>query len=367
MLIVDAHEDLAWNMLTFGRDYLHSAVETRRRERETQVPALNGDAMLGWPDYQAGGVGLVFATLFASPMRRCTGDWDKLCYEDGRGAGKLYRDQIDLYNRLTDDHPDKFRLVHNASDLDGVLRAWESSPVIDETGGVQRGNPVGLVLLMEGADAVSDPGELDEWWECGLRLIGPAWVGTRYSGGTLEPGPLTGPGRALLERMGELGFGLDLSHMDEAAVFQALDDYRGVLFATHSNAQALLKGDESNRHLSDAVIRGILEREGVIGINFYNAYLKPGWSRSRGREEVTIEHLAAQIDYICQMAGDARHVGLGSDFDGGLGLQSVPAGIDTVADLKKLAPHLAQKGYSDQDCAAISGGNWITILRRILH
>ncbi len=279
----------------------------------------------------------------------------------------MYRDQIDLYERLTDDHPDKFRLVRSVNDLDSVLRAWETPPVIAETGDVQCGNPVGLVFLMEGADGVSDPNELDEWWECGLRLIGPAWVGTRYSGGTLEPGPLTAPGRSLLERMGELGFGLDLSHMDEAAVYQALDEYRGALFATHSNAQALLKGDESNRHLSDDIIRGILEREGVIGINFYNAFLKPGWSRSKRREEVTIDHLVAQIDYICQMAGDARHVGFGSDFDGGLGLQSVPTGIDTVADLKKLAPYLAKRGYSDQDCAAIFGGNWIAMLRRILR
>jgi membrane dipeptidase len=64
------------------------------------------------------------------------------------------------------------------------------------------------------------------------------------------------------------------------------------------------------------------------------------------------------------MAGDAHHVGLGSDFDGGFGLQSVPAEVDTIADLQKLTPLLAEKGYASQDIAAILGLNWITLLRR---
>ena len=79
-----------------------------------------------------------------------------------------------------------------------------------------------------------------------------------------------------------------------------------------------------------------------------------------------MQHIVAQIDYICQLAGDARHVGLGSDFDGGFGWQSVPAGIDTIADLQKLAPLLAEKGYSNQDIAAILGENWLQLLRRTL-
>jgi membrane dipeptidase len=71
----------------------------------------------------------------------------------------------------------------------------------------------------------------------------------------------------------------------------------------------------------------------------------------------------AQIDYICQLAGDARHVGLGSDFDGGFGLQSVPVEVDSIADLQKLSPLLAEKGYTDEDIAAILGENWRTRLQ----
>jgi membrane dipeptidase len=74
----------------------------------------------------------------------------------------------------------------------------------------------------------------------------------------------------------------------------------------------------------------------------------------------------AHIDYICQRAGDARHVGIGSDFDGGFGKESVPAEIDNIADLQLIAPLLAEKGYNDEDIAAILGGNWLAFLRRTL-
>ena len=69
MMNVDAHEDLAWNMVTFGRDYTRSVAQTRAREAGTPIPDYVGEAMLGWPDWIQGGVGLVFATLYATPER----------------------------------------------------------------------------------------------------------------------------------------------------------------------------------------------------------------------------------------------------------------------------------------------------------
>jgi membrane dipeptidase len=213
---------------------------------------------------------------------------------------------------------------------------------------------------------VRDPGELDEWWEMGVRIIGPAWAGTRFCGGTHDPGPLTKDGYGLLEGMGSLGFGLDLSHMDEQAALQALDVYPGTILASHSNAAALLKGVETNRHLSRQVIQGLIERDGVIGIVPLNGFLVPGWRPKDGRQLVSLEHVAAQIDHICQIAGDARHVGLGTDFDGGYGVQSTPREVDTIADMQKIIPLLLQRGYSPDDTAAVMGGNWLDRLQRFL-
>jgi membrane dipeptidase len=381
MLIVDAHEDLAYNMLNFGRDYSLPAEETRRREMGAQVPERRGEALLGWPDYQRGRVAVVFGTLFAAPARRCHDELDKLCYRDAEEAHRLYRSQIDQYHRLVEEHPDKFRLITGKDDLEQVLSAWrafEDQPVepserenhqADFEGDASAhpdGRRVGLVVLMEGAEGVRQPAELEQWWQWGLRLIGLAWAGTRFCGGTREPGPLTREGRELLEAMAAFGFTLDISHMDEAAALQALDSYEGRIIASHCNAQALLEGYDGNRHLSDRVIRGLLERQGIIGTVPFNAFLRADWKRGDSREDIGLALVVDQIDYICQMAGDARHVGLGSDFDGGFGLQSTPYEIDTVADLQKLAPMLQDKGYRQDDVAGILGQNWIGLLEDTL-
>ncbi len=358
VLLVDSHQDIAYNILTFGRDYTRPVEETRRLEMGTSTPTHNGDTLLGWPDYQRGRVAVVFSTLFAAPIRRQLGDWDVQCYSTPDQAHAVYRAQLDAYHRLTDDHPDKFRLIQVLEDLEAVLNHW-GDPGMAE-------HPVGLVVLMEAAEGVRNPAELEDWWAGGVRIIGPAWAGTRFCGGTREPGPLTQEGYALLEGMGQFGFVLDISHMDQQAVFQALDAYPGRIIASHSNAIALLKGSESNRHLPDSAIQGLLERDGIIGVIPSNNFLRPDWKDAGGRASVTLDYVFAQIDYICQMAGDARHVGIGSDFDGGFGLQSVPAEIDTIADLQKLVPLLAGNGYTQADIEAIFGGNWLGLLRNTL-
>ena len=358
-LIVDAHEDLAHNILSYGRDYTRSVAETRRLEHGSAVIGQNGNTLFGWPEYQQGKIALIFSTLFASPKRFQAGAWEKVVYNHPDEAHKLYRSQIDIYRRLVDEHPDKFDLIRTAQELNVHLSKWKDS---DE----KRQPPVGLILLMEGADGIRSPEELEEWWALGLRIIGPAWVGTRYSGGWREPGPLTREGRELLARMADYKFILDLSHMDEEAALEAIDIYEGPLIASHSNAAALLPNTGTNRHLTDRAIRGIIERDGVIGVVLFNAFLKVGWKRSDGREPVTLAHVVAQIDYICQYAGDAHHVGIGSDFDGGFGLDSVPSGINTVADLQKLSPLLAERGYTNNDISAILGGNFINHLKKNL-
>jgi membrane dipeptidase len=372
MILIDAHQDLAYNILTFGRDYSRSVRETRQLEAGTPVAERTDDSLLGWSEYQQGQVALVFGTLFAAPGAP-KHEWDRLVYQDYAQAHELYRSQVDVYYRLVDDHPDKFKLVLENSDLDEVLDAWKQ-PVIeqvveDHVPPQERpdppGRPVGIVMLMEGAEGVTHPGELEEWHQLGVRIIGPAWAGTRFCGGTRQPGPLTRDGYALLEAMGSLDFCLDISHMDEKAVMQALDFYPGAIIASHSNAQSLLRMD-SNRHLSDQGIRTLIARDGVIGVVCANHFLKAGWRKGDRRQEVTLQHVVSQVDYICQMAGDALHVGLGSDFDGGFGLQSVPAEIDSIADLQKLVLLLSEKGYADADIAAIFHANWLGILARVL-
>lgn len=357
-LIVDGHQDLAWNMATFDRDYTRSVHETRQVEQATETPAQNGDTLLGWPEFQAGNVAVIFASLFAAPIRWQDGLWDTQVYRDILEANKLYRAQVDHYYRLVDDYPEKFQLILQRADLQSILNEWEQGT--DNTD-----FPVGLVLQMENAAGVRAPAELAEWWELGVRILGPAWAGNQYSGGTHEPGPLTSAGFELLEMMTDLGMALDVSHMDEKALLQALDFFPGTIVATHSNVSALVD-DPDNRYLSNRAIHGLVERDGVIGVIPANDFLLQDWKARGGRKSVTIGRVVDHIDTICQIAGDARHVALGSDFDGGFGWQAVPDEIDSIADLQKLVPLLRRKGYTDDNIRAVMGGNWLAILDSLL-
>lgn len=355
-MIVDAHEDLAWNMLTFGRDYSRAISHTRQLEQAGSTVEHNGQTLLGWPDWVDGEVGLIFATLYASPEARRYGPWDFVSYRDAEEAHQQYWAQLDLYHRMLDEHPDKFRLIESTADFEEHLTEWQS--------GQRR---LALVLLMEGADGIRHPQQLPEWHQRGLRLIGPAWDKTRYVGSAYEAGSWTPLGYELLEVMADLDMVLDLSHLSEVAAMEALDRYPGVIIASHANPRWLMpKAQYPERFLSRSTVQRLVERDGVIGIVLCNRFLKDDWVAGDPRSLVTLETVVAHIDAICQLVGDADHVGLGSDFDGGFGLDQVPQGLNGVGDLAKIGTALGRQGYQESDILKVLGGNWTKLLQRAL-
>jgi len=216
---------------------------------------------------------------------------------------------------------------------------------------------------MEGADPIVHPKDLEKWHQAGLRIIGPAWHATRYSGGTGAPGPLTDLGKQLLENMAKLNMTLDLSHLSSDAYWEAVRSYPGAMIASHSNPHKFLPTD---RGLSDKMIEELVARDGVVGVNLYNRFLQPGWMEGDSRKSVTLETVADVIDHIVQLAGNTNHVGIGSDLDGGFGLNAIPAGMNSAADLIKVASVLESRGYSREDIEKIMNGNWLRILRKII-
>src|SRR5579859_501686 len=355
-LIVDAHEDLAWNALTFGRDYMRSASQTRQAELKSEAPHRNGNTLLGLPEYLQGQVAVVFGVIFVGPARSANPAWETETYSDANAAYRAANRQLDYYHRLTDEH-EQLQQIGGRGDLERVLASWSAAD--------PAARRVGLVPLMEGADPIRTPEEAEEWMERGIRIVGLAWASTRYSGGTGEPGPLTPEGRRLLDVMADLGLILDLSHASDESFLEALDRYEGTVIVSHANARALLKDfPRPERMLSDEMIRRLAGAGGVIGVVPLNRFLQSSWQPSRGKGAVTLSAVLDMIDHICQVTGSAAHVGIGSDFDGGFGVESTPAEIDTVADLQKLDGLLRARGYTDSDVAAILGQNWIEVLRR---
>jgi membrane dipeptidase len=348
--IVDGHEDIAINALDLGRDVRLSATEVRRLEQGSDVPASDGMCMLGLPEWLAGSVAVVFGTVFAKPTKRASPK--SRAYTTAEEAHELAQAQFDYYRRLADEC-EQIALVGTRADLDEVLASQESEKP-----------QVGIVPLMEGADPIREPAEAEMWFERGLRLVGLSWLtGSSYAGGDASPGPLTDAGRDLLAVMAELGMILDVSHLAEEAFFEAVDRFEGRVVASHANPRARVPGQ---RQLSDRMIRRLAERDGVVGVVLYNAFLRPGWSKGDPKEAVTMADVAAAVDHVCQVVGDAAHVGLGSDFDGGFGAESAPLEIDTVADLGRVAPALGEMGYDEGEIAAIMGDNWLRLLRETL-
>ncbi len=353
MFVLDAHQDIAHNTLCYGRDYLRSALKKRELEVGTQVPQLNGLATLGLPEALAGRVAVVFATIFTAPMSANKSGWrPELCYNDSATAHKQGMAQLDVYQRMAD-HDGRLRIIHTTQDLDAVLATWAQDVPIQQR--VQ-----GLVLLMENADPITEPRQFEAWYERGLRLVGPAWQASRYSAGTGAPGRLTKLGHELLDVMSSFNAVLDVSHMAEDAYYEALDRYGGSIIASHSNPRRFCNTD---RHLSDEMIRRMAERDGVIGIVLANFFLQGGWQASDGKHAVTLDTALDAIDHICQITGSVRHVGIGSDFDGGFGRESVPDVFDTVADLWRFKDGLAGRGFSDADANLVLHGNMLRKLR----
>jgi membrane dipeptidase len=359
LLVVDAHEDIAWNVLNYGRDYTRPVSETRALESGSESVQHSGQALLGWPQWPEGRVAAVFATLFAAPLRRKLGPWERLCYADQPEAERILRDSLEVYRHLFESYPDRFVPIENLRQLEELLAGWQGDPPSRPR--------LGLVLLMEGADAIARPDDVAVWRQAGVRIMGPAWAGTRYCGGTGEPGPLTADGRSLLEAMAEQGLILDLSHMAEAAAIEAADRYPGTLIASHANPRSLLAGsDKPDRHLSDTLILRIAERQGVIGVVVFNKFLRGDWMMGDPRQLVEMAQVEAHIDYICQLTGAAQFVGIGSDFDGAFGLEAIPTGLDSVADLGLIGEALEKRGYPHEAIRAIMGRNWLRMLEKAL-
>ena len=307
---------------------------------------------MSFPQLREGGVALVFGAIFVMPAAATEGEAKRMVYHDAQSAHRLGMQQLDYYHRLVDVPENHLRLVGDQSSLDEVLASQDSADT----------PLVGIVPLMEGADPVRAPEELELWVERGLRLIGPAWDDTRYAAGAWRGSSqgLTKAGRALLEVMSDLGVILDLTHMNEKAALEALDQFEGAVAATHSNCRALVPGE---RQLSDTQIRAIGERDGVIGTVLYNRFLRRGYKKGDRKQSVTLDHVVAHIDHVCQLLGDSRHVGLGSDLDGGFGADDIPAELDTAADLPLIAGRLRAAGYEDKHVRQIMGDNWIGLLR----
>ena len=174
---------------------------------------------------------------------------------------------------------------------------------------------------------------------------------------------MTPAGREMLSEFDRLGIIHDVTHLAEPGFFEAFDCYSGPVMASHTNCRQLVPGD---RQFSDEQLGLLIQRDAVIGGVLDAWMLMPGWQRGRSKpEEVGLAALADHIDYICQLAGNVRHVALGTDLDGGFGTEQTPGDLKRYRDIWGLADILRQRGYSDDDIKLMLGGNFKRMLQEI--
>ncbi len=342
--IVDSHLDLAENVTLFGRDLTLSAAQIRAIEKHT-----TRQATVSLPDLERGGIAVAFATVTAGFQAADVGeDFEprSAIYHTREEAEAQALSQIALYEAWQ--KRGRVRLLRSVNDLEHHLQLWRQD------------HKPGLVLLMEGADPIVHVRDLPMWWRRGLRMIGVTFGDTAYGRGvaggsaTSRQGGLTLEGFALLDAMAELGFIWDVSHLTEEGVWQGLERGFPRVCASHANARALTPTD---RHLSDDVIHAVGERNGVIGLVLYNGFLEPRWLEARSITVSLNEHLRRHAEHIARLAGWG-HVGIGSDLDGGFGLEESPFEIDTVADLYKVGAVLPAEARE-----MVLSANWLDFLQ----
>lgn len=357
--LIDSHLDLAWNGVSFERDLTLPVDEMNAAEAGCRDSGARGGGVVSLAEMRRGEVLLCFATLLSrsKPSRPLPADGARRIDLDHRSpliAHCAAHAQLAWYEQMF--RQARLRPIRTVADLNAH---WNQAVESRET------SPIGMVLAMEGADPVTAPEELQYWFERGLRQINLVHYGVnQYAAGTGAEGGLTAAGRRLVQECERLGIALDLTHLADEAFFEALDAYHGPVLASHQNCRALVP---AQRQMSDEQLKLLIEREAVIGVAFDSWMLVEGWKIGQTRREAASLELAADhIDHLCQLAGHHFSVGLGTDLDGGYGREQVPVGVDSIADVQKIAAILSTRGYDQEAIAAIFHGNWLRWLRKNL-
>jgi membrane dipeptidase len=354
-LIVDLHLDLAMNASEWNRDLTRPIEEIRAREQDMTDKPDRGHGTVCFPEMRRGGVGLCVATQIARyvpPGGTLTG------WHSQEQAWAMTQAQLAWYRAM--EERGELVQIRDLATLNAHVDALDATC---EARTAQR-DPVGYILSLEGADSIVTLRHLERAYEYGLRALGPAHYGPGvYAQGTNASGGIGAKGRELLREMERLGIILDATHLCDDSFREALDHFRGPVWASHSNCRALVP---HNRQFTDDQLRELIARDAIIGSVFDAWMLVADWKRGDTTPEaagVTLNTVVDHIDHICQLAGNARHCCIGSDLDGAFGREQCPADVHTIADLSRLPAMLKARGYTDPHIELIAHGNVLRFLR----
>ena len=358
MFAIDAHLDLSMNALEWNRDLRLPVGEINARERArgwTDKPD-RGNATVAFPELRRGGFGLVVATQIG---RFVAADNPLPGWHSPEQAWAQTQGQREWY-RAMEEAGELVQIV-DAAGLEAHVARWQGAL---EAGADTARLPIGYILSLEGADSCVSLGHLERAYGYGLRALGPGHYGPgRYAHGTDASAPLNAAGKDLLREMERLGIILDATHLCDEAFWTALEVYQGPVWASHNNCRALV---DHNRQFSDQMIKALVDRGAVIGGALDAWMMVPGWERRVTTPQsagLYLEKIVEHLDHYCQLAGNARHVGLGTDLDGCFGTEQTPQDLNSIADLQRLPAMMNARGYTQSDIDGVMHGNFLRRLR----
>jgi membrane dipeptidase len=291
-------------------------------------------------------------------------------------------EQIALVHSFEERYPETFALARTGADVRRIHKSGRIASLIGVEGGGQ----------IDGSLAVLRS----------YRVLGASYLTLTHSrtiewadSATDDPkhDGLTAFGETVVLELNRLGMLVDLSHVSEATMLDALRVSKAPIVFSHSSARAL---DDHPRNVSDAVLARVAVNRGLVMVTFAPVYISDAfrrwssdrdaekarlntppfgglligqpekaaaalaeWERTHPKPKVTLAMVADHIEHVAKVAG-ADHVGIGSDFDG-MG-KDLPVGLSDVSNYPDLLAELMRRGWSDRDIAKLAGGNILRVL-----
>ena len=364
--------------------------QQRARKLLSRVPLIDGHNDLPYALRDAGAMDLASVDL-AEPVSFTQTDLPRLAAGGlaaqfwsvyvpaslaGEAAVVTTLEQIDLVHRMVRRYPDRLELALTAADIERIFAAGRLASLIGAEGGHSIASSMGVLRML---------------YALGVRYLtlthnsNVPWADSA----TDEPraGGLTGFGRAVVGEMQRLGMLVDLSHVSPDTMRDALDAAEAPVMFSHSSARALC---DHPRNVPDDVLARLPGNGGLCMVTFVPDFVSPecaAWAaqltadmRERGldpwdfdvreqaaqqraaadpRPTATLAQVADHVEHVREVAG-IGHVGLGGDMDGTLQL---PDGLTDVSCYPALFAELLRRGWTEDDCARLAGGNLLRVLR----
>jgi len=293
-------------------------------------------------------------------------------------------EEIDLIRDIVARYPQVFELAVTAADVRRIHKAGRIASMIGVEGGNQIDNSFSVLRAYKALGA----GYLTLTHSRTIEWADSATDNPKHGG-------LTPFGKAVVLELNRLGMLVDLAHVNEDVMRDAMAVSKAPVIFSHSGARGV---DDHPRNVSDAVLKLVAANGGVVMVNFSRGYVSDAyrkwqaeeaaekarlnappfgglligqpdkaaaaleeWRKANPAPKVTLSQVADHIDHIAKVAG-VDHVGIGSDYDGVD--NSLPEGLESVADYPALLAEMLRRGWSDADVAKLAGGNVLRVMEQ---